>query len=101
MEKKVRILIIGGTRYIGKLLKKKLKKKNFKIFSLSRTTVNDRSHIKCDRNKTKKFYSALKKIKPNIIIDMVNFSKKNSEDMHNAYEKKIISSLRHYIVISS
>ena len=102
MKRKSKILIIGGTRYIGALLKKKLKKKNFfKTLSLSHSLSNNKSHIICDRNKKSKLYLAIKKFDPDIIIDMINFTKKNSDEMSYVYESKISPSLKHYIVLST
>ncbi len=98
----MKILIIGGTRYIGLRLYKDLKKeKSLKIYTLSRSKFINKNHIICDRNNYYKLEKVFKKINPEIILDMVNFSGQNSKDIKNLFEKKKIPSLKHYIVISS
>ena len=102
MKKKSKILIIGGTRYVGLKLFNDLKKnKSLKIYTLSRSRFNHKNHISCDRNNYNKLRILIKKINPQIIIDMINFSEKNSKDIKNLFEKDEMPSLKHYIVISS
>ena len=59
MKKKSKILIIGGTRYVGLKLFNDLKKnKSLKIYTLSRSRFNHKNHISCDRNN----YNKLRKV---------------------------------------
>ena len=70
MKKKIKILIIGGTGYLGFNLIKRLNKKNFIITSISRNNVLKKKkisnihYINCDVSKKKE----LKKIKKDFEI---------------------------------
>ena len=98
----IRILILGGTRYLGKAIVNKITKAKFEIATLSRSEEKtDVKHFICDRKDS----SALKRVfihfSPNIILDMVNFDRGDSQGISDLYEQGFISELNHYIMISS
>ena len=97
-----RILILGGTRYLGKAIVEQITNDQYEIATLSRSEVkSDIKHFVCDRKNS----SALKKIlinfNPDIILDMVNFDSHDSHSISTFYEHGFISQLKHYIMISS
>ena len=101
----MKVLILGGTRYLGKSIFSILSKDKqfYKVatFSRNKTSVSKLNHFICDRKDIEKFYSILKNFKPNIIIDMINYDTQDSESIVNAYDKNILSELKHYIMIST
>ena len=99
----MKILILGGTKYIGKELYKSLRKKNFDIYTLSRTPniYKTKSHFVCERKNKKKLNIVLQLLRPNIIVDMINFDDEDSSIITELYNNDQLSFLNHYIVISS
>ena len=99
----IRILILGGTRYLGKAVVNQIKKnKKFEIATLSRSEEKtDIKHFVCDRKDTSKLMKIFKNFSPNIILDMINFDKDDSQEISNLYEQECLSELCHYIMISS
>lgn len=101
----MKVLVLGGTRYMGAALVLILEKNPSvsAVMTLSRTLIPDRdtNHIVCDRKNIRELHSAISKFKPDIIVDMINYAKDDSEGMVSAYEKGLLDPLKHYIVISS
>jgi len=99
----IKILILGGTRYLGKAIVNKIKKdKNFKVATLSRSKViSDIKHFVCDRKNSYKLKEIFTNFSPNIILDMINFDGEDSQEILNLYEQRSLSELSHYIMISS
>ena len=100
-----KILISGGTRYLGKVVTSILSEKNkdYEVATLSRTK-NQHLNIKhfiCDRKEIESLAYVFNEFKPNIILDMINFSEDDSKGMVKLFEKGILSELEHYISISS
>ena len=97
-----RILILGGTRYLGKAIANKIPKEDFEISTLSRSeTSTDVKHFVCDRKDTAKLKNVLRCFNPHIILDMINFDQGDSEGICGLYERGYCKNLRHYIMISS
>ncbi len=97
-----KVLILGGTRYLGREIAKLLNKKKFKIATLSRSnskTIN--KHFICDRKDPEKLKKIFDEFKPNIIIDMVNFDKNDSKIIVNLHDENYLPMLTHYIMIST
>ena len=101
----MRVLILGGTRYFGRsafeALRDNTQISTIQTLSRSRFSENDDYHTVCDRKNKEQLHSALRKFQPDVIVDMINFARDDSEGMVEAYDMGILSSLKHYIVISS
>ena len=99
------LLLLGGTRYMGLLLAEKLRViRHFSnIYTLSKHPhpLNTPNHFVCDRKDVGALQSVIKQTRPNVIIDMINFAKDDSEGLVGIYESGILSSVSHYIVITS
>ena len=102
MDRMIRILILGGTRYLGKAVLKQIQEEKFEIATLSRSEEKkDGKHFVCDRKNSCELKEVLANFRPNIILDMVNFDKGDSESITELYEQGFIGELNHYIMISS
>ena len=101
----MKVLLLGASGYMGKPLFKKLKESNdfSKIYTISRSDYlpNKENHFVCDIKNKDFFFSILKKINPNVIIDLINFSEEDSIRIVEAYESNILPSLKNYVVASS
>ena len=98
----IRILILGGTRYLGKAIANQITKEKFEIATLSRSEEQTGGkHFVCDRKNSCELKKVSINFSPNIILDMVNFDKGDSQSISELYEQGFISELNHYIMISS
>ena len=96
------ILILGGTRYLGKAIVDQITTEKFEIATLSRSEEKtDVKHFVCDRKDSRELKEVLTHFSPNIILDMVNFDRGDSKAISDLYEQGFISELNHYIMISS
>jgi nucleoside-diphosphate-sugar epimerase len=99
MEK---ILILGGTRYLGRLIAKQLLKEQFQIATLSRSQhAVGVKHFICDRKDTAELGKIFRYFNPNIILDMVNFDQSDAKGITSLHEQGCLKNLNHYIMISS
>lgn len=97
-----KILILGGTRYLGKAVVNQISKEKFEIATLSRSEEkSDGRHFVCDRKNSCELKKVFAYFRPNIILDMVNFDKGDSESISELYEKGFIEELTHYVMIST
>ncbi len=97
-----RILVLGGTRYLGKAIVNQITKGKFEIATLSRSEEKtERKHFVCDRKNSRELKKVFVDFSPNIILDMVNFDREDSQSISDLYEQGFISELNHYIMISS
>ena len=101
----MRVLILGGTRYLGKatveLLMKNIHFTYVKTLSRSKKNRDNKSHIICDRKNINELYSVFRSFQPDVIVDMINFSKDDSKGIIEAYSNGLLVSLKHYIMVSS
>lgn len=98
----IRILILGGTRYLGKAIFNQITKEKFEIATLSRSEEKtEGKHFVCDRKNSSELKKVFVNFSPNIILDMVNFDGEDSQGISDLYEQGFISELNHYIMISS
>lgn len=98
----IRILILGGTRYLGKAIVNQITKEKFEIATLSRSEEKtEGKHFVCDRKNSCELKKIFVNFSPNIILDMVNFDGEDSQSISDLYEQGFISELNHYIMISS
>ena len=114
MKKKIKILITGGTGFIGSHLIKKLSEKKIKVISISRSNKINNSDIiwiKSDLKLSNKNFNYIKNLKPEIIIHLAwenipDFSKemcKKNLDKTKYFFKRILtlSSVKKIIVSGS
>ena len=99
------ILIIGGTRYMGISLIKYLDKSNSfdNVYTLSKhpnPKFNDK-HFVGNRKNVASLKKILLLIKPDIIIDMINFDEEDSKNIVAFYEEGLLKNLKNYIVLST
>lgn len=95
----MRIVLTGGTGFIGSRILSKLKKKNYKILILSRKknrSKNNVNYIHCNLFKPKSYSKKLKEFKPDTLIhcawfDMENLNKRKSSLMNLKYSKFLIN----------
>ena len=89
------ILIIGGNRFVGKLVSEDLYKKGYNVNLLNRSGNSpvDCNVIKVDRNEIKNI-----DISPEIIIDMCAYDVSQIEKLFSSINT---DRLRQYILISS
>ena len=100
--KNEKVLILGGTRYLGKAIANQIKNDDFEIATLSRSEhLTSIKNFVCDRKDNAEIKNILRYFKPNIILDMINFDKGDSEGISNIYYEGCIRDLDHYIMISS
>lgn len=97
------ILVLGGTRFVGRDLVKLLTSNNKnEVFVISRNT-NEKTkgvnYISLDRNNNSLLYKHLYEIKPDIIIDFICFSSEHTEPIKLYNEN--FNKLKHYIMIST
>ena len=87
-----RILILGGTRYLGKAVVNQIPKEKFEIATVSRSEKKfDVRHFICDRKNSSDLKKVFECFKPNIILDMVNYDSGDSESISELYEKGFIA----------
>ena len=81
----MKVLVLGGTRYVGLALVKKLQSSKLitKIYSLSRqeNKFDSKNHFVVDKREKKILQEIYNKIKPDIIVDLICFSKEDSEEI--------------------
>ena len=98
----IRILILGGTRYLGKAIANQITKEKFEIATLSRSEEKiEGKHFVCDRKNICELKKVFVNFSPNIILDMVNYDEEDSQGILDLYEQGFVSELNHYIMISS
>ena len=98
----MKILIIGGTRFIGKKLVEKLIEYSHDITVFSRgnnkpTFLNKITHIQGDRNNHIEFYHLFKGKKFDVVIDNIAYSKEDIEIAIKTFKYNITQ----YILCSS
>ena len=97
-----KILVLGGTRYLGRSIVTKTADTGYFVATLSRSNhETSAKHFICDRKNTRELSDILSAYDPHIIIDMVNFEQKDSQDISALYDQGCCKSLRHYVMISS
>jgi nucleoside-diphosphate-sugar epimerase len=85
----MKILIIGGTRFIGLEVTKQLVKDGHEVTLFHRSTEHpgltvNVSHIYGNRNEIENFKSGIKKLSPDVVLDMIPITEAHSEKLVNA-----------------
>jgi len=100
----LKIVVIGGTRYIGKRLVELLDTRENQVNVLSRSFCYSKSGIiyhQVDRQEQDDLRRVLSEINPEIIIDMVCMVEGDSQIMVDLYDAGAMPALRHYVMIST
>jgi len=100
-----KVLVIGGTRYIGPALLEMLGNEN-SISAIGTVSRSDEKHDPIihfigDRKNTQVLHQILNDFQPNIIIDMVCFDGDDVDGIIDAFDKAYLTCLEHYIVVST
>lgn len=98
-KQKKKLLILGGTKYVGLELLKTIN--NYDIYVLSRKpiSINNIKFIQIDRKNKEELKKQISNINPEIILDMICYDKQDAQEMISIIED--LHSLTHYIIISS
>jgi len=99
MNKK-RLMIIGGTKYIGLELIKHLQDFEVHICSRKLTFYEGINEKVMDRKSKKELLGAVRNIQPEIILDMICYDQQDATDMSDILTKNV-PCLEHYIMIST
>lgn len=100
----MKVLILGGTRYVGMGLARKMRanKKFEEVYTLSRQSIKDNlNHVTMERTNVKALEKIFYELRPNLVIDFICFTKKDSETILYLKKKGLLASVKHYVVISS
>ena len=99
----MRVLILGGTKYVGQGLAKsmRLNPSFSEVYTLSNKKKNSINHIFLDRNDLKKLAMIFYNFRPEIVIDFISYNKKDSKIMLELLQLGVLKSLKHYLVIST
>ena len=99
----MKILILGGTRYMGYETASLLTSLGNQVITLSRSRIQKSKwkHLICDR----KIYSDLEIIikleKPDLVLDMICFDKQDAMGITRLYDSGLLDSVSHYLMVSS
>jgi len=104
-DSKKKVLVIGGTRYIGPELLTMLRKEST-ISAIGTVSRSDEKHDHTihfigDRKNRQVLHQILNNFQPNIIIDMVCFDGDDVDVIIDAFDKAYLTCLEHYIVVST
>ncbi|MDR7857862.1 NAD-dependent epimerase/dehydratase family protein [Tissierella sp.] len=100
MQKKV--LVMGGSYFIGKKIVDVLLSNNYIVYTLNRGTRENNDervfNLKCDRNNAEQMKTVLSKYSFDIVIDVSALNEAQSEILYNSLNKE---NLRKFVFISS
>jgi len=97
------ILFLGGNRYFGKLILRKLLNKNHNIFLVNRNSKEEQIkhknliHIKCDRKNIKNYKNLIKGVVFDKVFDNIAYKLEDVRNLHSILKNRI----KHYIFTSS
>ena len=99
----MKILIIGGTRFVGLKTAKILSNLGHQVTTLSRSNsqFDKVKHLVCDRKNGIHLKEVIIKEEPDFILDMVCFDRGDSLGMIDLYNRGFLEHVKHYCVIST
>lgn len=99
----MKILILGGTKYLGLEIANLLVDSGYKVTVVSRNkTINkDASFIQCDRKDFIKLKKVVEQAKPDYILDMICFDQNDAIDINELFRDGALDQLSHYVMIST
>jgi nucleoside-diphosphate-sugar epimerase len=97
----MKVLIIGGTRFIGAAVVRRLIEEGYDVTVFHRGQTNSElpssvNHILGDRRNLSDFASELARISPEVVLDMVCFNEEEAETLMRAFR-----SVAHRVVLAS
>ena len=95
----MRIIILGGTKYVGLELLSLLNKYDVYILSRKKIALNNITSIVIDRKDNTDLKNKIEKIEPDVIIDMICYDEDDAKNIINIISP--LSNLKHYIMIST
>lgn len=96
-----KVLVMGGSYFIGKKIVEILQNNGYEVFTLNRGTKPAPKGIKnliCDRNDSEKMQEILKNYKFDVVIEVSGLNKSHSEILCNSIN---IGNLKSFVFISS
>lgn len=97
-----KVLVMGGSYFIGKKIVEKLIDSNYEVTVLNRGSKKIENQkikqIVCDRNNEKEMYATLNNLKFDIVIDVCGLNKKQIEILCKSID---INALKQFVFISS
>ncbi len=99
----MKILILGGTRYMGRAAARRLSTAGHEVISVSRTPIEGGTirHRVCDRKDGAALDALVREEEPSAILDMVCFDAGDGAGMARLFESGALSGLRHYLMVST
>lgn len=98
----MKVLILGGTRYMGRAAALKLAAAGHEVASVSRTpATGEIRHRVCDRKDAAALETLLREEAPEALLDMVCFDAGDAADMARLYAAGALGRLRHYLMVST
>ena len=99
----MKILILGGTRFIGKTTANLLSSEGHNVVTTSRSPLAQGQirHVICDRKDQNALEYLLQREKPDAILDMVCFDHGDGLGVTKLFDSGLMSSVGHYIMVSS
>lgn len=95
----MKILIMGGTKFVSKSIAKYFSNYEYDIFVLNRgNSLEFKNTLKADRHIIKDMKKALENIKFDYVVDVSAYTKNDVEILYNCLDK---SNLKKYVFISS
>ena len=68
----LKVLIFGGTGYIGSQIANKLQKKGYQIYIASRNASKIENGINCDLSKKEQVFSCFEEVNPDVVVNSVS-----------------------------
>ncbi|MDD5389274.1 MAG: NAD-dependent epimerase/dehydratase family protein [Gallionellaceae bacterium] len=98
----MKVLVLGGTRYMGRAATMNLLAAGHEVVSVSRTPSDGAiRHLVCDRKDHSTLEALLREEAPEAILDMVCFDAHDGAGMARLFESGALCSLEHYLMVST
>lgn len=98
----MKVLVFGGTRYMGRTAAMMLAAAGHEVVSVSRThDAGNLHHRVCDRKDTAALEALLLEESPEAILDMVCFDASDGAGMARLFEEGALTQLQHYVMVST
>lgn len=98
----MKVLLLGGTRYMGRTAAMVLAAAGYEVVSVSRTPgAGGLHHRVCDRKDTVALEALLRVESPEAILDMICFDAGDGAGMARLFEAGSLPRLQHYLMVST
>ncbi|AJI52691.1 NAD(P)H-binding protein [Francisella philomiragia] len=97
----MRVLVLGGTKFVGLEFLKNIDKSINEVYVISRRAVDVEGvkSIALERDDSKELENAIISVDPDVILDMICYNQRQANDIINISSK--LRNLNHYIMIST